>query len=82
MNKNSQFNFMKSYFKMVENKEEIPQNIESHAESVMDSLSKSNKGDHLIYFLHAKWLLKGRYLNQAYQEAEKSFKCKPTAEAG
>lgn len=81
LNINSKVNFMKCYFKMVENKAEIPEEIIAHAAATIDLLLKHTNDDPVTHFLNSKWLLKERYLDQAFKEAQKSYKLKATSEA-
>ena len=81
MNDNSKVNGLKCYFKLIEKKENIEQQIHEHAEHSIKCLTMRPSNDCVIHFLSAKWKLKERNLQGAYQEAKKSYELKPTKEA-
>lgn len=69
MSQNSKVNFMKCYFKMVEKEEFISEEYNNHAQKAIEFLVKNTQEDSVTHFLNSKWLLKERYLDQAYREA-------------
>lgn len=81
MNQNSKVNYLKCYFKILESNADIPEDINTHAVTAIQSLLKNTNNDPVVHFLNAKWLLKERYLDQSFKEAQLSYKIKPTPEA-
>lgn len=81
MNQNSKVNYLKCFFKMVEANANIPEEINTHAATAIEFLLKHTHDDPVVHFLNAKWLLKERYLDQSFKEAQRSYKIKATPEA-
>ena len=59
-------NYLKCYFKMVEQKDDIEEDVHNIAEQNMNILLDKQSGNCVVHFLHAKWLLKERDLTRAF----------------
>ena len=73
MANNERVNYLRCYFKMVEQKEFIEDEVENNAKCTLDILLDKQSCNCVVHFLHAKWLLKERDLTRALTAAKKSY---------
>ena len=76
MANNERVNYLRCYFKMVEQKEFIDHEVENNAKGSLDILLDKQSGNCVVHFLHAKWLLKEKDLTRALAVAKKSYSMK------
>ena len=66
---------------MIENSEFIFDDLNENAEQMIGHLLEKQPNNAVIRFLNAKWMLKERRLDQAFEEAKKSFSMEKTEAA-